>query len=219
MIRTIVATWQTPYSEELWQQIRDKGTSTEDGLWSLGPALPDDEEPRLAEVVIGDGIDGGESDGLLWNLVVHKAPSGQAPDRIVERNERLGGRQGLAKLLVEGFPARTPQVALFHVKLRLDASDYDCSVLPQALQPGGGHESALSLASKANLEQVGYRFEDGVSGIKEATLIYLHEENAYSVTILAKGLLKLRSATWLPYADEIADLIVTTFFVHRESGT
>ena len=220
MIRRIVASWRTPFSADVWQQIHDRGMSLEEGLWHLGPALSEAGEPRLAEVVVANhGDDEGESDGLIWSLLVRDAPSGEPPDEILERNERLGGRQGLTQLMLKGFPRGIPQVASFDIKLRLDAQQYSCSVLPIELRRGGGHEPALGLASKARLEQVGYRFEDGASGIKETSLVFLHDKNAFSVAILANGHLKLNSATWLPYADEVADLVLSTFFVQEEPST
>ena len=217
LLQTINASWETGYSEAVWQRIEQRSVRAAAGFRYLGPAVPDSEEPRLAQVAVRAYSEGGGEPALLqWSLVVRGAPSGAPPEDIVERDKTLGGRRGLMQLLADSFSRPTPQVGFFRIKLRLDASRYSCPLLPMELRPGGPHDPALALASKATMEQVGYRFEDGVSGIREVTIIYLHEENVLSVTILAKGHLKLCSTTWLPYADEIAELVSSAFFQVKE---
>ena len=69
----------------------------------------------------------------------------------------------------------------------------------------------------ARLEQIGYRFEGGgAGGIEEVVLIYEHLYGRYRANISATGLLKLNSPTWLPFADDIAELVSHTFFAPKE---
>jgi hypothetical protein len=81
------------------------------------------------------------------------------------------------------------------------------------------HDFASSLGRRTYIEQIGYRFDGGASGLEEVAIIYIHKDDVFSVTIRASGLLKLRESRWLPYAKEVADLVVDTFFIREGSST
>ena len=216
LLKTVTASWETEYVDEVWQRVEKVGIPSKRGkrsLWFVGPVLPDANESRLAEVAVHSHEATDDEPAIIhWSLNVRPPPDSDPPDEALERDQRVGGREGLSQLLADGFSGFTSQVALFSITLRLGRTRYACRVLPRKIQRGSEHEPALVLADSTSLEQVGYRFEDGASGLQEVTIVYLHQENEYSVRIQAKGHLKLGISTWLPYADEIAELIVGTFF-------
>lgn len=220
-MKTMIAAWETAYSDAVWQKLESVKSSVRieqtppsaSNFLTLGPTLPDAEEPRVAEVVAHRHEDSAE---IYWVLTTWSAPDGEPPAHVKESNTRIGSRKGLAQLLADCLPIDAPDVATFQIRLLVDGSSHKCRSIPAApLERGGLHDAALSLGREVRLEQVGYRFEVGTQGIEEIAIVYLHKKNAFSVSISANGLLKLKSTTWLPYADEVADLVLNTFFSTR----
>jgi hypothetical protein len=74
----------------------------------------------------------------------------------------------------------------------------------------------VALGRSARLEQVGYRFEGGAGGLEEVALLYHHLKDRYAALVSATGPLKLGASTWLPFADDIVDLVQNAFFSSRE---
>lgn len=224
-IERAIASWTTPYSDATWStidQLRSKASiDAEKGElpdWvALGPTLPDDTEARIARLVVHRHREDGKPDAhapeLHWTLTVRRAPRSEPPEILREHNEKLGGRPGLMALL----GAAAPQVGSFRVRLRVERPAWQCKVLPVHVERGSELAVAMNLGGRGVwLEQVGYRFESVPSGLAELAIVYLHEEQAFTADIMATGTLKLTSLTWLPYADEISELVLSTFFAAVE---
>jgi hypothetical protein len=213
ILRNITATWTTPFSSEVWERLGSlkRRASAEGDFVSLGPALPEEHEPRVAEVVVHRHDD----QDLHWGLTVEPAPRAAPPEALAEHSRKLGGRAGLAALLVEALPNGIPAVATFRLRVLLPEADFTCAVVPADARKDQGHEVALRLGREARLEQVGYRFEGGAGGIEEVAVVYLHKQARYSMNVAATGPLKLGSPTWLPFASDVADLAVSAFFSQK----
>jgi len=65
---------------------------------------------------------------------------------------------------------------------------------------------------RAQCEQIGYRFESGASGLEEVAIVYLHEEERFSLIVVARGALEIGDVRWLPYCDIVASLLVSRYF-------
>lgn len=229
-IELVAASWTTAYTDDVWAKLQAFKADTpfdvpdeEQSDWlALGPSLPDENESRIAVAIARRHLGRVEGDGggarLKWSLTVQQAPEGEPVERIRLHNKTLGGRPGLMRLLSETEPGGTPQVGRFLVKLVIEEARWKCRVLPVPLEPGGLHAPAAKLGRGARIEQVGYRYESGVSGLEEISIIYVHDDRTFAVSIHANGTLRLGSSTWLPYADEIADLALGTFFFAEEGG-
>jgi len=215
-IREVSVTWETPFSAELWAEVeRLAGKVEDDPLQDhVLSVLPDAHETRRATALVHRH---GDKDTLHWLLLVSLPPSADPPQEIRDSDQRVGGRIGLAALLADSF-APGPQVGRFLVRLHLPESKFTCSRIPA--DPSEADQAALTLGQGARLEHVGYRYEGGgASGIEEVTLSYAHEKQRYVVQCFAKSPLKLSEAAWLPFADDISDLVQPAFFKERsESG-
>jgi hypothetical protein len=227
-VRT-TATWKIPYSDETWKKIvelqaetsKESRTPRRADVVVLGPCLPDRRDPRIATLVAhrhhardAEGVE--ISDEIHFSFKVGLPPPGEPPEDVIASSKKLGGAEKFARLLADWIPAGTPQVASFTIQFRVAGSNHHCSVLPTVVA-GGAHAAASNLGKVAKLEQIGYRFEGGVSGLEEVAIIYLHSPRVFSVNAAARGMLKLNSDNWLPYADEIVELILGAFFTQKEA--
>lgn len=223
-LQLVAASWTTAYSDERWAVLEGHKTETpfdvpdeQQSDWlALGPALPDETEDRVAIVVVhrhrGEAEGDGRSARLDWQLTVQPAPGGDPVEKIVSHNAKLGGRPGLMKLLTTAGAGGTPQVGRFLVRFVVEEAARRCKVLPVPLEQAGHHGPAATLGRGARLEQVGYRYESGAIGLEEVSIVYLHTERVFSVSVHANGSLRLGSTTWLPYANEVAELVLDSFF-------
>lgn len=234
----ILVSWVTEFSEDGWSHLeaiksslltrRKPRDPQEIEALSFGPVLPDDGnslDSRIATLVVvphPTQVDGrpkidGRPDELLWTMAVRPRPDSEPPPSVKEDNLKFGGRSGLIKSVLDW--AAPPPVGRFRVDLAVPGDTYDCRVLPVALDRAcaGIHEPAVALAESIHLEQIGYRFENGANGLEEVAIVYLHESSTFRVGIRARGMIKLQSATWHPYADEIAELVLGTFFALKGS--
>jgi hypothetical protein len=222
-IQSVVITWKTPYEESVWRRLEgihgdgrtgDSNTESQDFL-VVGPSLPTEGEPRVAELAVHRR----QVEGLLhWRLSVRTAPRTEPPAEVRQRDAELGGQKGLATLLVDSMTSNVPPVAMFQIRYFVDASRHECKVLPVQLRRGDAHDIALGLGMEAWMEQVGYRFGGGANGLSEIVIVYLHREDVFAVSIHANGVLRPGDERWLPYADEMTELVRETFFTQQELG-
>ena len=64
----------------------------------------------------------------------------------------------------------------------------------------------------AKLEEIGYRFTDGVFGIEELSVIYMHDFHRWSVSVQVLGPMKVDDMLELPLAKEVTDLVTARIF-------
>jgi hypothetical protein len=209
ILTSITATWTTGFSEEIWSKLGElkHGASKDGDVLILGPTLPDEADDRTANLAVLH-----RDAELRWGLTVEPRPASDPPAQVVEHDARLRGRKGLSALLLDGLTRGLPAVGAFRARYLVPEADFRCQVVPAVVQRGSAHEAALRLG-EAHLDQVGYRFAGGVSGIEEIAIIYLHEQREYSLGISARGPLKLASPRWLPFADDIVEIVLSTFFL------
>lgn len=217
-IHSVSAFWDTPYSEEIWKRleaVKSDSVAIDDSskalaTLALAVGLPDATEPRVARAIVHRHLDDEEeSERIHWTLAISQAPSSEPPSDILAEGERVGGRVGLANLVAGCILEDVPPVGAFIIRLRIKQTQYKCKVLPAAPQRG---DPSVGLGRPTIQEQIGYRFENGVSGLEELSIVYVHLDDLFSVTIRARGLLNLKAATWLPYANDVAELVCGTFF-------
>lgn len=221
--KTVSAAWETPYAEDVWGRLDEVQTDSYDErhgestaeVLAFGPVLGDPEDPRIARLVVHRHA---ERARLFWELTVQTAPEGEPPSTIREIDAKIGGRRGLARLLVAGFPAEAVAVGVFRIHLLVARAEYACRMLPRPLSNGDALGPPLPLSDGALLEQIGYRFPTAVGGVEEVALVYLHRSDSFSVRILANGLLKLDAPRWLPYADEAEEIAMKAFFKRAGEG-
>lgn len=76
--------------------------------------------------------------------------------------------------------------------------------------------AALEFASAVTVERVGYRFVEGVGGLEEVELVYMHEEDEYTVEIRARSPFQVVPPALVPWAiEELANHVLARFFRAR----
>ena len=81
----------------------------------------------------------------------------------------------------------------------------------------GTDAAACEFAAAVAVERVGYRFVEGVGGLEEVELVYMHEEDEYTVEIRARAPFQVVVPALVPWAiEELANLVLMRFF--RERG-
>ena len=211
-------TWTTPFEEATWTEAEALGRvlpapAGVEGLSviTLGPALPPTPaDAFLLRVGLVHRIEKGTVD---WQVSVDLAPDTTPPPSFQEQNARLGGRSGLLGFLSSRTGAT---VAHYHACLLLERSGWTSSLLPRKVAPSTGEAAALSIASGATLEQIGFRLEDGANGLSEVAIVYLHEADMFSLTLEAKGVPEFVADDVLrmPLLESACRLAVHTFFAH-----
>lgn len=161
ILANVNVTWKTPYSAEVWEKLESIARIEEENYLSLGPTLPDEQDPRTAVVVVHCPEDEAQ---FHWVFNVQAAPSDEPPPRVKENDKKLGGRSGLASLLAQSLPLAAPAVGGFQAHLFLLETEFTCPMIPAAIELGSVHDAALLLGRGARLEQIGYRFEVAVLG-------------------------------------------------------
>jgi hypothetical protein len=146
--------------------------------------------------------------------MVGRAPPSPPPEDLVAESAKIGGRIGLAKFIA-GFIQDAAPVGSFFVTMRVNQTAHKCKVLPATPHR---NDPAMDLGRPAIQEQIGYRFENGVNGLEEITIVYDHKNDLFSVTILARGHLNLEVDTWLPYAEGVEKLVLDAFFTKGQVG-
>ena len=224
MIRAIDSVWETPFSDEVWEFLREKQTENNDTeeleVPMFGPVLPDDVDHRIATLTVGRRRENGKtptSRGLRWNLGIMHAPKMPPPEKVKAADKQLGGRQGLQKL-IEQCITGIPPITMFRLLLRIPVKEYICKVIPRAVDTLGDHDIAAGLARTTRLEQIGYRFENSEYGLEEVAIIYDHEKEIFLVNSRASRVLRIGTSTWCPYADDVAELLVKAFFASAIKG-
>lgn len=224
--RSVTAFWATPYSEENWKRLEaaksdgailsDEDDEGDEDVVSLPLAigLPDEDEPRVARVMVHRSLNGEDSDRIHWTLMVSRAPTSAPPEDVVAEGAKIGGRVGLANFIA-GFIQDGAPVGSFFITMRVNQAARKCKVLPAKPHQ---NDPAMDLGRPAIQEQIGYRFENGVNGLEEVAIVYDHKNDWFEVTILARGLLNLKATTWLPYAGDVEKLVLGAFFTTELVG-
>lgn len=209
----VVLRWNTPIRPELWDRIGALGSARDregdDGSCAVGPVLPAGSESRVASLTVRQV----EETHLHWILLLHPPPEGDPPEEIVAESARVGGHQGLHALIQEGMGA-APANASLVVHLDLPGSAWTC----RALRAEAPALEALvaPLGERALREQIGYRFEEGLSGLREVSVVYGHREEIYHVNLRAQIAWMPQARGWLSEDHSLSNLIVGTMFSSRE---
>jgi hypothetical protein len=223
----VTAQWTTPDLSALWEEAlrlyqesanlregEDAASQQEDEAVVLGPVLGEPQDGRIGLLRI-ERRKHPEGLRLHWILQILPRPSGEPPEEVQKLHAHFKGRYGLVEIMLQSTATGGPPVAQHHIRFGLQADQWDCKVLPRAVRESPADSPVLEICREAAIEHVGYRLQDGISGIEEVSITYLHEKETYQVTTLARAVLKLERQNWLPFADDIQALIMGRFFASK----
>jgi hypothetical protein len=143
--------------------------------------------------------------------------------------ELAGADEGMGRLfeVVDAIVEAKPVIADLKIDVTLPATLAWCPGFPRRPDAmGSGIDAAAlefvarssgpELASSVVIERVGYRFVEGTGGLEEVELVYLHEEDEYTVEIRARAPFQIVLPALVPWAiEELANLVLTRFFRAR----
>ncbi len=195
-LNDVFVSWSSDVSEPVWTRALalgdlDKDVSAESIF--IGPALSNKNLETLAYLnIVKEGEEGKKE--LRWGIMVYERPKSSPPPDIVEASKRCDGLEGLAAFLNEFLPHLTPTPIgsyVGHLMLR---------------------EKDWQIGAKAIVEDVGYRFEEGVSGISEVGITFDHEDGEFRVHMRCRAPIELGVNFSLPQFSKAGQLIVDHLF-------
>jgi hypothetical protein len=207
------AHWKEP-TATLWPHLADFSISEDaDRLIAIGPLLPTPNESRLVQLSIYRASP--DTPGRC-TLYLTPAPLEPAPDSIRQHDSVIGGQLGLWERLTTAWKDQGPPATAVHASVfRMEGKHWKCLDLPRPLSNLEGELRVQKLANEGNkvlVEQIGFRLENGSEAIEEISIIYEHAYDRYLVKVLGRGLVNVENGKWLPYADAIRTVVISTLF-------
>lgn len=209
-IISVLATWTTKVDDDAWRAIcvRPDVQAREDVLIIIGPIPGDTVDPRKATAFAVRG----DEDDVRVSLEVSAPPDEAPPEEVLNRANAWGGLTGLREFLRQAFvPAGT--VATYSVHFHVDSDKYRPLLLPFTL-PSSALSVAELIGSEPTVTAISLAFEHGaVQGIEEIQLRGCGTDDSLAVDVSARGAARLSDEErWLPYADELRDVILGNLF-------
>ncbi len=230
--------WYTPASSDLWEELsrlnreapgftsntngagqRDTGPASSPEQLALGPLLGDGSDRRVALMrVERQREEKPPRERFRWTLNLVTSPIREPPEAVRRLNAHFGGRQGAVDFVARAIALGGLPAALHGLRFQLSEAQWGCRLeFPRRVTAGTTEAAVLDgFCREAYVENVGYRLVGGANGIEEIVFTYLHETATYHVLANARASLKMTTGNWLPFADEVQELIVGTFFARRE---
>jgi hypothetical protein len=209
---TVRASWTGLFSPALWRRL------------SL-VANPSNATPRAERMAIGPGLHSAHDTRMVllsveksakqikYVLFADQPPDSAPPADIAKADHACGGQEGIRALLTRIVGTRAAPVARYSVHFHLNQSKWRCHAIPRSLDRTDAVVSRLSRT--ATIEHIGYRLDGGANGLEEISVTYYHESGFFGIDLLARGVLLAGESSFLPYADDVRDLVVANFFVEK----
>jgi hypothetical protein len=220
---TVEITWTSPFvGDEEWRRLVALAGRSPKDLSNceeilLGYALAWGSEPRMARLRVercAHQTDTFPEPHHHWTLRVSKQPGASPPEIIAKGVERVGGREGVLRIVRDALSSVPMPIAGHRIEFWVPLSEYACRVLPREPQPCDA--LVQELGSALHVEQVGYRLEGGVHGIEEIELMYDHEDERFRVVTKARAPLEVASSErWAPFATQVSELLLAKIFQRR----
>jgi hypothetical protein len=206
------ANWKGPFSPKLWRELSlaagSSGSSSEADRLTIGPGLPSKNDARVAVLTARKA-----AKLINYGFVVDRPPDAEPPKSVTQADRRCGGHEGLRALLAKTAGRGAAPIATYSVHLHLKHSRWSCFAIPR---PADDADVAVrNLSRAANVERIGYRLDGGANGLEEIDITFYHLEDEFRVDMRARGVLRPGESKFLPYADDVRDLVVANFFKER----
>lgn len=216
--------WSTPLTEALSAELDTLRTRllsinkelAEEAL--VLPVLPDHDDPRLAVVMVRP-----DDTECNWSLFLATAPAEgeDAPEQdqnglvpLSEAASVAGGRAALSALITKHW-TKPPTVG-HNIHFHLPGDTWICRTLPSKVRPNSEDGPVLTIGTDVTVDEIGYRFTNGANGVSRVSIAFREDPHVYHVDVLARGLLRLGDSRWLPFADEVRELIVSSLFEPKQ---
>lgn len=226
-VRSSDVFWDTPFRLDLWKQIVDvtRGTKNierhlrpkgHEHFWvRLGTALPGSNDKFIADAFCVRE-EKSDKEPLHWGLNIRTKPTSRPPAKIVAEDKRIGGKIGLAKFLSSTLSADSLPVGQYIIRFSVEEkAGWKCKLVPQDLKPVS--PALAEIGRIVKLEEIGYRFTDGVLGISELAVIYMHRPKRWDISVQARGPMRIENNLRLPFCEEVLEFILARLFDRNQA--
>lgn len=204
---TFWASWETRATPQLVAAIEAKPIDEVPGpLPICGPVRIAVNDRRFAVTLFADRL-GEETFAVIYQVQTIAEGAPDSEEAVTQLFESL------RRIVVDA-----PVTADLKIDVTLPPSLAWCPGFPRRPDAMGSgiDAAALEFAAAVTIERVGYRFVDGVGGLEEVELVYMHEEDEYTVEIRARSPFQVVPPALVPWAiEELANLVLVRFFRAR----
>jgi len=116
--------------------------------------------------------------------------------------------------LQELLDSESVPVGQYNVSFSVDEkAGWTCSWVPRdTVDP-----TVAEFGRAAKVEEVGYRFTDGVMGITEISIVYKHQAKRWDASAIARGPIKIEDGLNLPFTTELVEFLCARVFSRSRS--
>lgn len=184
----------------------------DDSTELVAPVMPSGPEDRIAFVIVRR-----EGEEYAWSLLLAEPPE-ERDEPTVLAGEAAGGMDAVRGLIEECWDNRPTTSHSLH--FHLPTTVWHCPSVPSSVSEHSEENKAvLSISSSAVVEGVAFRLNSGANGITNVRILYGTEGKNYYVDVAALGLVRLGKERWLPFADDVRDVVIGAFFTKKEHAS
>lgn len=207
---TFWASWEVPATPELLAVIGARPVDEVAGpLPVCGPARVDVNGKTLAVTLYVERL-AERAFAVIYQVQKVELPADE------------GDEAGRLFEVLRGIVGGAAVTADLKIDVTLPSSLVWCPGFPRRPDAMGSGIDAAALeltASTVAVERVGYRFVDGIGGLEEVELVYMHEEDEYTVEIRARGPFQVVAPALVPWSvEELANFVLGKFFRARSAA-
>jgi len=210
--------WESPLDLDIWsraatwfEEAREGGgadITTRPAAFHSGPIVGG---PAYSPMIYIACHSDPDAKLFRWNLQVTPRPEEEPPEEVLRRSDSVGGIRGIA-IFVNDVIGKLPVVAAEY-ELTVIAKSNGGPLSDFLPRPVSGEEwPGAKIGKSAVLEEIGYRYKDGVMGITEISAYYLNDDEGYMINISANAVLRIGENFQLPVADDIITFVKGQFF-------
>ncbi|HEX3849644.1 MAG TPA: hypothetical protein VHW01_01685 [Polyangiaceae bacterium] len=203
------------YRQRLRQIDADSSEATSDNdETDVGlPALPTSDDPRLAVLIVRM-----EDSAYNWSLFLGDPPTDEddGTAAILSKAAAIAGGADAIRELAASNWKTTPSVD-HRIHFHVPGEGWNCRTLPTRIGEECEDAPALAIGAEASVAEIGYRFASGANGISSVHIAHGEKRDTYHVDVEARGLLRLGKSSWLPFADDVREVVLGALFERKQT--
>lgn len=219
-LKSIRMSWSITAPAGWCERIGDSGrrigeVGAEAHVVRVGPVLHQTKRGRLVAALMVHHHGMGHE--AMCSLSIGQAPEDEPPDNVRENTEKLGGARGLHDLVEASWGDGQPPVGEYCCEYKLSVEQWTHPGIPRSLDPTVDAEAGVAaLGSEALVEQVGYRFVSGASGLCEVVVIFLHDIQEYLIHFNSRDVIRVTKGLVVQPAVQMEAMITAHLFQRRK---
>lgn len=217
------ANWTITLPAESWPEVMRRLQESTAAARADGELEADEEDEAVSSAWVRLGGDPGvEWIGALaghrhppgfdyhLTLLLSRAPDGEAPESVVRAEEALGGIAGLEAVL--DIVAAGVEFVRWTITASLPTADWDCRVLPMAIDEQSGLSALSAMGSGGMVEAIGARFEDPSS---EVAISHFSRASRWAIVLRVSGRPALKRPDQVAAIGDAVSRVVQALFTRK----